>query len=320
MRRRIGVVGCGRWGLKHLQALLNIQTVSGIDCIVACDTDANVLDSIHLNGIERHQHPETLVETFQLDAVIIATPDGSHYELGKQFLSQDVDVFVEKPLATTFDHASSLVSLSIEEGKILKSGFLLRFHPCIGDARSQIHAGRIGAIQSIRYCKKSRRSGNDGLHALDSLAIHGIDLAEFLLKGQTPLRISEVLGDRINSELTLEFPNQVEIHLDVGWEAKEDIAHLEILGANGRISIQLADHSTYDIDGDDSETCNVHSMHTPLEGVLLDFIEDDVSAFAASTGSILRTIKCVEHARSKLMSSGRFSTRVLKRCCRLAGP
>lgn len=313
MRRRIGVVGCGRWGLKHLQALLNIQTGSGIDCIVACDTDANVLDSIHLNGIERHQHPETLVETFQLDAVIIATPDGSHYELGKQFLSQDVDVFVEKPLATTFDHASSLVSLSIEEGKILKSGFLLRFHPCIGDARSQIHAGRIGAIQSIRYCKKSRRSGNDGLHALDSLAIHGIDLAEFLLKGQTPLRISEVLGDRINSELTLEFPNQVEIHLDVGWEAKEDIAHLEILGANGRISIQLADHSTYDIDGDDSETCYVHSMHTPLERVLLDFIEDDVSAFAASTGSILRTIKCVEHARSKLMSSGRFSTRELKR-------
>jgi len=299
--------------MKHLQALLNIQTNFEIDCIVACDTNPSVLNSIQLTGIERHQHPETLVETFQLDAVIIATPDGSHYELGKQFLSQDVDVFVEKPLATTFDHASSLVSLSIEEGKVLKSGFLLRFHPCIQQARSQIHAGRIGAIQSIRYCKKSRRSGNNGLHALDSLAIHGIDLAEFLLKGQTPLRISEVLGNRMNSELTLEFPNQVEIHIDVGWGANEDIAHLEILGANGRISIQLADHSTYNIDGDDSETCYVHSMYTPLEGVLLDFIQGDVSAFAASTGSILRTIKCVEHARSKLMSSGRFNTRELKR-------
>ena len=299
--------------MKHLQALLNIQTNFEIDCIVACDTNPSVLNSIQLTGIERHQHPETLVETFQLDAVIIATPDGSHYELGKQFLSQDVDVFVEKPLATTFDHASSLVSLSIEEGKVLKSGFLLRFHPCIQQARSQIHAGRIGSIQSIRYCKKSRRSGNNGLHALDSLAIHGIDLAEFLLKGQTPLRISEVLGDRMNSELTLEFPNQVEIHVDVGWGANQDIAHLEILGANGRISIQLADHSTYNIDGDDSETCYVHSMYTPLESVLLDFIQGDVSAFAASTGSILRTIKCVEHARSKLMSLGRFNTRELKR-------
>ena len=299
--------------MKHLQALLNIQTNFEIDCIVACDTNPSVLNSIQLTGIERHQHPETLVETFQLDAVIIATPDGSHYELGKQFLSQDVDVFVEKPLATTFDHASSLVSLSIEEGKVLKSGFLLRFHPCIQQARSQIHAGRIGAIQSILYCKKSPRSRNNGLHALDSLAIHGIDLAEFLLKGQTPLRISEVLGDRMNSKLTLEFPNQVEIHIDVGWGANEDTAHLEILGANGRISIQLADHSAYNIDGDDSETCYVHSMYTPLEGVLLDFIQGDVGAFAASTGSILRTIKCVEHARSKLMSSGRFDTRELKR-------
>ena len=313
VRRRVGVVGCGRWGLKHLQALLNIQSEAGIDCIVACDTDTNVLDSIQLNGIERHQHPETLVETFHLDAVIVATPDGSHYELGKRFLSQGVDVFVEKPLATTFDHASSLVSRSIEEGKVLKSGFLLRFHSCIQHARSQVHAGRVGAIQSIRYCKKSRRSGNKGLHALDSLAIHGLDLAEFLLKGQTPLRISEVLGDRMNSELTLEFPNQVEIHIDVGWDANEDVAHLEILGANGRISIQLANHSTYNIDGDDSETCIAHSVHTPLEGVLLDFIQGDVNTFAASTGSILRTIKCVEYARSKLISSGRFSTRELKR-------
>ena len=57
----------------------------------------------------------------------------------------------------------------------------------------------------------------------------------------------------------------------------------------------------------------VQSMYTPLEGVLLDFMQAEVSSVAASTGSILRTIKCVEHARSKLLSSGRFDTRELKR-------
>ena len=311
--RRVGVVGCGRWGLKHLQALLNIQTDCEIGCIVACDTDPSVLNSIQLSGIDRHQHPETLVEIFQLDAVIVATPDDSHYELGKQFLSQGVDVFIEKPLATTFDHASSLVSLSIEEGKMLKSGFLLRFHPCIQDARSKIHAGRIGAVQAIRYCKKSRRFRNVGSHALDSLAIHGIDLAEFLLKGQTPLRISEVLGDQTCSKLTLEYPSQLETHIEVGWGANEDVALLEILGASGKISIQLANHSAYEIESNGSEPCMVHSTHTPLEGVLLDFVQGGGSSVAASTGSILRTIKCVEHARSKLLSSGRFDTRELKR-------
>ena len=67
------------------------------------------------------------------------------------------------------------------------------------------------------------------------------------------------------------------------------------------------------LEGNASGPCMVHSMHTPLEGVLLDFIQSDVSSVAASTGSILRTIKCVEHARSKLLSSGRFDTRELKR-------
>ena len=43
------------------------------------------------------------------------------------FLNKGVDVFLEKPIATTFDDASSLVSTSIHEGKTLKSGFLYGF-------------------------------------------------------------------------------------------------------------------------------------------------------------------------------------------------
>ena len=126
-----------------------------------------------------------LVEQFDLDSVIVATPNETHYELGMMFLNKKVDVFLEKPIATTFDHASSLVSTSVHVGKTLKSGFLLRFHPCIVDARTQIRAGKIGAIQSIRYSKNVQRQGDDTAHALDTLAIHGIDLVEFLLDGQT---------------------------------------------------------------------------------------------------------------------------------------
>ena len=142
---------------------------------------------------------------------------------------QKVDVFLEKPIATTFDHASSLVSTSVHVGKTLKSGLLLRFHPCIVDARTQIRAGKIGAIQSIRYSKNVQRQGDDTAHALDTLAIHGIDLVEFLLDGQTPLRISEVVGSRTSCALTLEYPDQVEISIDVGWEAEADVAELEVM-------------------------------------------------------------------------------------------
>ena len=313
MPQRVGVVGCGRWGSKHLRALEKIAEQAGIECIVACDVHPTALARIESRRILLHNDPLTLVDQFKLDSVIVATPNETHYDLGTLFLNKGVDVFLEKPIATTFDDASSLVSTSVHEGKTLKSGFLLRFHPCIIDARTQIRSGKIGAIQSIRYSKNVQRQGDESSHALDTLAIHGIDLAEFLLDGQTPLRISEVVGSRTSCALTLEYPNQVEICIDVGWEAEADVGELEIIGRNGRILVQLQQHEQYQILKDHSGIQSVQSNHTPLEAVLLDFLRPDSASLAAPTGSILRTIKCVEQARLQLTAQGRSKTRELKR-------
>lgn len=313
MSQRVGVVGCGRWGSKHLRALGHLAQEADIECIVACDVHPMALARIGDDRVLLHDDPSTLVEQFNLDSVIVATPNETHYELGTMFLNNGVGVFLEKPIATTFDHASSLVSTSIHQGKTLKSGFLLRFHPCIVDARTQIRLGRIGAIQSIRYSKSVQRQGDDSSHALDTLAIHGIDLAEFLLDGQTPLRISEVVGSRTSCALTLEYPNQVEISIDVGWEAEADVAELEVIGRNGRILVQLQQHEQYEVRKDCSAIQLVQSNHTPLEAVLLDFLRPDSVSIATSTGSILRTIKCVEQARLQLTAQGRSKTRELKR-------
>lgn len=313
MPQRVGVVGCGRWGSKHLRSLENLAEEADIECIVACDVHPTALAQIENDRIFLHDDPLTLVEQFNLDFVIVATPNETHYNLGTMFLNKGVDLFLEKPIATTFDDASSLVSTSVHEGKTLKSGFLLRFHPCIVDARTQIRSGKIGAIQSIRYSKNVERQGDDSSHALDTLAIHGIDLAEFLLDGQTPLRISEVVGSRTSCALTLEFPNQVEICIDVGWEAEADVAELEVIGRNGRILVQLQQHEQYEILKKHSTIQSVQSNHTPLEAVLLDFLQPNSASLAAPTGSILRTIKCVELARLQLAAQGRSKTRELKR-------
>ena len=307
----MGVVGCGRWGAKHLIALQNMPDV--VDCIVACDLDEVVLKSVQRESIQVHNNPKTLVDKFDLDAVVVVTPNQTHYSLGKQFLSQGVDVFLEKPMATTFDHASVLASAAVQEGSALKSGFLLRFHPCIENAKSKIHGGKIGAIQSIHYRKKTTRKDDGVSHSLDSLAIHGVDLAEYLLNDQTPLRISEVLGTRTQSQLTLEYPNQVEIHIDVGWNASTDISELEIMGTDGRILIQLQNHNDFIIENEKIKTVSVNSNRTPLEGVLRDFLVNNSPSTASSTGSILRTIQCIEIARSQLVASGRSDTRELKR-------
>ena len=117
---RVAVVGCGRWGSHHLAALVRLQDQLNIEHIVACDTDLDVAQSLRLSGFCVHENVESLVEEHQVDAVIVATPNNTHYALGKMFLEQGVHALVEKPLSVEHDLASSLVSISVEKGKVLK--------------------------------------------------------------------------------------------------------------------------------------------------------------------------------------------------------
>jgi len=174
---RVAVIGCGRWGSHHLTALRRLRDQLNIEHIIACDSDKIIAQSLRESGYTVHEDATTLVDEHQLDAVIVATPNSTHYSLGKMFLEQEVHALVEKPLSVHHDSASSLVSISVEKGKVLKTGFLLRFHPCVQDLHSRIRSGELGAIERIEYKRLSTREGDSNSNCLDSLAIHGLDIS-----------------------------------------------------------------------------------------------------------------------------------------------
>jgi predicted dehydrogenase len=312
---RVAVVGCGRWGSHHLTALRRLRYQLNIELIVACDNDKRITQSLRQAGYTVHEDAASLVDEHQLDAVIVATPNSTHYSLGKMFLEQEVHALVEKPLSVHHDSASSLVSISVEKGKVLKTGFLLRFHPCVQDLHSRIRLGELGAIERIEYKRLSTRDGDSDSNCLDSLAIHGLDIATLLLSEQSPMAISSVVGDERHSKLILEFPYQVEVEIEVGWGCKQNIAEFRLHGSNGIAIVRLNQHDSYSIirDGNE-EPVMVNSKQSPLDGQLIDFLTfDSKTTSAASTGSILRTIDCIEQARLKLASLGVKTARELKR-------
>jgi len=138
MKKNIAVVGCGYWG-KNL--VRNFHELSSLHAI--CDIDEDRLKSFQekYTNIIIYNDYHALLKDSKVEAIVISTPAASHYNLAKEALLADKDVFVEKPIALHYKEGEELVSLAKEKNKILMVGHLLEYHPVVIKLKDLINNG-----------------------------------------------------------------------------------------------------------------------------------------------------------------------------------
>src|SRR5262245_45720519 len=104
---RIGVIGLGYWGPNLVRCFQEIP-----ECRVTyvCDRDTARLSNLCArfpDVVATQVHAEVLRRD-RIDAVVIATPTRTHFQLAQQALAQGIHVFVEKPLATSSQECAEL--------------------------------------------------------------------------------------------------------------------------------------------------------------------------------------------------------------------
>jgi predicted dehydrogenase len=118
---RIGVVGLGYWGPNLVRNLYELPTA---EVAVVCDTRKAALGRLHSRypAVARTTSYEDLVTDRALEAIAIATPVSTHYELALKALLAGKHVFVEKPIAGSTAEALELIEVAEERGLILMPG------------------------------------------------------------------------------------------------------------------------------------------------------------------------------------------------------
>src|SRR6266581_256559 len=111
-----------------------------------------------------------------VDAVIIATPVRTHYQLAKEALLHGKHVLVEKPLTTCVAEAEELIALADQQQRVLTVGHTFLYSPAVNELRKMIQSGDLGKI----YCVEAERV-NLGLYRNDinviwDLAPHDISI------------------------------------------------------------------------------------------------------------------------------------------------
>jgi len=218
-KKRIGILGCGYWGKNLIRNFADLGVLQAIG-----DIDRDKLKSFgeRYAGVATHDSPGGLISDPGIDAVVVATPAETHFDLAFQALSAGKDVFVEKPLSLTYRDAEKLVALAEERSLVLMVGHILEYHPAIVRLKELIDQGMLGKINYIYSNRLNLGKFRTEENILWSFAPHDISVILTLL-GEMPVEVFAQGGNYINPDVadvtvtTMKFPEGVNAHIYVNW-------------------------------------------------------------------------------------------------------
>lgn len=232
---RVAVVGHGYWG-KNLARVFSQMNV----LLAICDKeDAQKQTIVELYpGVEFIADYETLLRRSDVDAVVIATPAITHYEMAKRALIAGKDVFVEKPLTLTVAQGRELVELAQQRERILMVGHLLRYHPAVNQLKYLIDSGVLGKLYYLYSNRLNLGRFRKEENILWSFAPHDISVMLYLLN-EMPIRVAAHGGSYLHEGIAdttvtaFSFLSGVQSHIFVSWLHPYKEHRLVVVGSEG---------------------------------------------------------------------------------------
>lgn len=215
---KIAVVGSGYWGKNLVRVFHELQALD-----IVCDAQPEALGFVRSHySVRTTPDIRTILSDPSIQGVVIAAPAVQHFQLAKECLLADKDVYVEKPLALQVHEGRTLVELAARRNRILMVGHILEYHPAILELKRMISEGELGRIQYIFSSRLNLGKLRTEENILWSFAPHDISATLFLLD-ETPVRVSTHGGGYLNSQIpdttltTCEFASGVHVHIFVSW-------------------------------------------------------------------------------------------------------
>jgi predicted dehydrogenase len=231
----IGIIGLGYWGPNLVRVA---SEMDGADVRAVCDPRRDRLEMISRRFPTAHSYedPHELLADDAIDAVVIATPITTHFDLGMAALEAGRHVLIEKPLAASSIEAEALVSRAHELGLVLMPGHTFLYSPPVMHIHDLIATGELGDIYFI-----SSSRVNLGLHQPDvsvawDLAPHDFSIIRYWL-GETP-HFVRALGRGCVvptipdvAFISLEFGSGPIAHVELAWLSPSKLRRTTIVGS-----------------------------------------------------------------------------------------
>ncbi|WP_448382591.1 Gfo/Idh/MocA family protein [Desulfosoma sp.] len=314
----VGVIGYGYWGPNLVR---NFAETPGARVVAVSDLRQERLRLAHSRypGIKVTTVHEELIMDSQVDAVVIATPVSTHYELALTALRAGKHVLLEKPLTASSDQAKHLIEEALRRNLVLMVDHTFVYTGAVRKIRELITQGELGDIYYYDSVRINLGLFQHDVNVIWDLAVHDLAIMDYVLplqpKAVSATGMSHICGSPENiAYMTLFFDGQVIGHIHVNWLAPVKLRSTLIGGSRKMI--------LYD-DLEPSEKIKVYDRGVMVDmngesiyQMLIGYRTGDMWAPRLDHTEALRTeaghfVECIEGARRPL-TDGEAGLRVVR--------
>lgn len=249
---KVGIIGCGKFGEKRLQACLTLSKQITIKAIV--DPNPAVKKIAEKHNLNYYSNHQKLLKLEKIDLVIVSTPNIYHAPIVIDCLKKNIHVLCEKPLATNSYDANRITKVAKKSSALLKVGANHLFFPTVKKANNLLADKTIGRILNFQgnigtngelsknswfWDKKIAGGGtliDNGFHLLGiiQLLMNDFDICtgyistNFWKKSEVEDFCSAILVNKKNQSASL----------SSSWTQWENYLYFKIIGTKGQIEAE----------------------------------------------------------------------------------
>jgi len=313
----VGIIGYGYWGPNLVR---NFAESPGCRIAAVSDLNAGRLQNVKRRypSIEVSTDYKDLLENNGIDAIAIATPVSTHFELAMQSLKAGKHVLVEKPLASRSEECFNLIEEAARLQKTLLVDHTFVYTGAVRKIRELIENNELGDIYYYDSVRINLGLFQHDVNVVWDLAVHDLSIMDFLFEVY-PCAVSATGMSHLNRQpeniayMTLFFDRPFIAHIHVSWLAPVKIRRALIGGSAKMVVFDDLESSEKVKVYDKGITTNddIENMYKMLVGYRVgDMWAPNLDQTEALRTEVAHFIDCIENSRRPI-TDGESGSRVV---------
>jgi predicted dehydrogenase len=237
---RIGVIGYGYWGPNLVRNCFESREAE-VACVSDLRDDRLALLACRYPTVRTTRDVCDLIDDPTIDAVAIATPVSTHYELALRSLQAGKHVLVEKPLASDTTQVQHLMDAAQKRNRVLMVDHTFVYTGSVRKIRELVDAGGLGEIYYYDSVRVNLGLFQHDVNVLWDLAVHDLAIMDFVLPFRpcavSATGLSHVPGGTENiAYMTLFFEGSQIAHIHANWLAPVKLRRT-LIGASRKMIV-----------------------------------------------------------------------------------